>query len=295
MTNRQQLTGQIVDIAISNHPNEIPQHVLISGTEGTGKTFIISYLEQEFKSRDYFVLKLFYPHCQIINADYIIDKINNTNNQSSIILIDDFDKLLLSLPTDEQYRLRGFLFKKKAPMLIATSTGLYEDFTDYRAPFYDAFRVFHIPKLEQEDMTEVLPEGVYPAIKNNSTFNDIIKKLGDNLSYIRSMARAFLPNVSTKDALQVVINENERYFRYRFSMLPGVQQRALFGLAHAGEIATSQDVQQISGLTAANTASALFRLEKQNIIVKIGNKKRNVSYKISDYLFGKWLSQDTPQ
>ncbi len=37
--------------------------------------------------------------------------------------------------------------------------------------------------------------------------------------------------------------------------------RVLCGLALSGETATSADVQKMSGLTAANTASALFRLE----------------------------------
>lgn len=82
-----------------------------------------------------------------MTADDIINKVDVSNNNNYII-IDDFDKMLQSLPNDEQYRLRAFLFKKNAPMLIATSTGLYDGFADYRMPFYDAFRVFHIPELE---------------------------------------------------------------------------------------------------------------------------------------------------
>jgi hypothetical protein len=46
----------------------------------------------------------------------------------------------------------------------------------------------------------------------------------------------------------------------------------------------------MSGLTPANTASALFRLEKQGIIAKIGDKKRNVTYQINDYLLWLWIT-----
>ena len=46
-----------------------------------------------------------------------------------------------------------------------------------------------------------------------------------------------------------------------------------------------------SRLTAMNTSSALFRLEKQGIISKVGDKKRNISYQIKDYLFELWLKK----
>jgi Fic family protein len=68
-------------------------------------------------------------------------------------------------------------------------------------------------------------------------------------------------------------------------------QRTLYGLAQAGETASSAEAQHLSGLTAANTASGLFRLEKQGIISRVGDKKRNVTYKINDYLLCKWLEK----
>ena len=194
--------------------------------------------------------------------------------------------MLEVLPNDEQYKMRAFLFKKNAPTLIATSTGLYEGFSDYRAPFYDAFRVLHISQLAQDDIAEILSEDVFQKVKDLSEFQNTIPKLGGNLNYIRSLAAALCENRGIED----VVKANDRYFRYMFSSLPNVQQRALYGLALSGEAATSADVQKMSGLTAANTASALFRLEKQGIIAKIGDKKRNVTYQINDYLLWLWIT-----
>ena len=139
MTKRQQLKKLIFDIIDSNHPNSIPQHLLVSGNEGVGKTCIVESIASELLSRGYQVTKFLYPHCNVVTADDIINKVDVSNNKYYII-IDDFDKMLQSLSNEEQYRLRAFLFKKNAPMLIATSTGLYEGFSDYRMPFYDAFR-----------------------------------------------------------------------------------------------------------------------------------------------------------
>lgn len=290
MTKRQQLKKLIFDIIDSNHPNSIPQHLLVSGNEGVGKTFIVEGIASELLSRGFKVTKFLYPHCNVVTADDIINKVDVSNNKYYII-IDDFDKMLQSLSNEEQYRLRAFLFKKNAPMLIATSTGLYEGFSDYRMPFYDAFRVIHIPELEYEDLADILPKKEYAALKNDEIFLSVLSKLGGNLNYICSLATALQGSNSMDVAIQSVISQNDRYFRLLFSGLSGMLQRTLYGLAQAGETASSAEVQQLSSLTAANTASGLFRLEKQGIISRVGDKKRNVTYKINDYLLHKWLEK----
>ena len=290
MTKRQQLKKLIFDIIDSNHPNSIPQHLLVSGNEGVGKTCIVEGIASELLSRGFKVTKFLYPHCNVVTADDIINKVDVSNNKYYII-IDDFDKMLQSLSNEEQYRLRAFLFKKNAPMLIATSTGLYEGFSDYRMPFYDAFRVIHIPELEYEDLADILPKKEYAALKNDEIFLSVLSKLGGNLNYICSLATALQGSNSMDVAIQSVISQNDRYFRLLFSGLSGMLQRTLYGLAQAGETASSAEVQQLSSLTAANTASGLFRLDKQGIISRVGDKKRNVIYKINDYLLHKWLEK----
>ena len=155
--------------------------------------------------------------------------------------------------------------------------------------FDEFFCSFQIPNFEKEDLEDLLSEDIYNKVKGNPDFQKTILKFGGNLNYIRSFASVIHPNYGTENRLDIVIEENERYFSYKFSTLPGVQQRALYGLARAGEIATAADVQRESGLSATNTSSALYRLEKRGVITKAGGKKRSVEYKITDYLFGKWI------
>jgi Fic family protein len=146
--------------------------------------------------------------------------------------------------------------------------------------------VLHIPQLAQDDIAEILSAEVFQKVKDLSEFQNAVPKLGGNLNYIRSLASALCKNRGIED----VVETNDRYFRYMFSSLPNVQQRALYGLALSGETATSADVQNMSGLSAANTASALFRLEKQGVLAKIGDKKRNVTYRINDHLLWLWIT-----
>lgn len=301
MTKRQELKESILDIVKGNTPNAIPQHLLIAGDEGTGKSFIMGELAQELTSRGCEVTSYYYPHGNIVTAADIVNRMHFTENKAHVILIDDFDRMLLMLPNDEQYSFRSFLFKKNAPMLIATSTGIYKGFSDYRAPFYDAFRVFHIPQLEDEDLIQILPKEIYESVKSNLDFQSMLPALEDNINYICSLAVALHSELSIDEALIKVVNENSRYFRGLFSSFSGVLQRALYGLATANKdlstpelnhrIANAAQVMRASRLTAMNTSSALFRLEKQGIISKVGDKKRNISYQIKDYLFELWLKK----
>ena len=302
MTKRQELKESILDIVKGNTPNAIPQHLLIAGNEGTGKSFMMNELARELTSRGCVVTSFYYPHSKIVTSADIVNRMNFTENKAHVILIDDFDRMLFMLPNDEQYSFRSFLFKKNAPMLIATSTGIYKGFSDYRTPFYDAFRVFHIPQLEDEDLVQILPREIYESVKSNLDFQSLLPALEDNLNYICSLAVAVHSGMSIDESLAKVVNENSRYFRYLFSSLSGVLQRALYGMAIVNEefgtpelnyrIANAAQVMRASRLTAMNTSSALFRLDKQGLISKVGDKKRNVTYLIKDYLFELWLKKN---
>jgi len=80
MTKRQQLKNLVFDIIDSNRPNSIPQHLLVSGNEGAGKTCLVESLASELLSRGYQVIKFLYPHCNVVTADDIINKVDVSNN-----------------------------------------------------------------------------------------------------------------------------------------------------------------------------------------------------------------------
>ena len=289
MRNRKQLVWRIANLAESYRKDLEPQHILISGVEGSGKTFMIEKLAEEFSARGFLMVKYLYPHSNIVGAESLIKDLNYLLGKKAVVLIDDFDKLLLSMTKGEHKKLIAIFSNMHSPFLVATSTGLSEEFPK-RYPLFDQFfSSFQIPDFEKEDLENLLGEDIYNKVKGNSEFQEKIMKLGGNLNYIKSFASFIYPNYGTEDCLDIVIDENERYFRYMFSTLPGVQQRALYGLARAGEFATAADVQRESGLSATNTSSALYRLEKRGVITKAGGKKRSVEYKITDYLFGKWI------
>jgi len=289
MSKNNEFVWRIADFT-ENYRTELNnRHILINGVEGSGKSFIIQKFAEEYTSRGFLVAKFFYPHCDIVDVESLIKDLDCLLGKEAFVLIDDFDKLLMSMTMASQKKLLAFFSNTYSPLLVVSSTGTGEDFVNNNPLFKDIFKSFQIPKFEIEDLEDLLPEDIYNKVKDNSEFLNLVMKLRGNLNYIISFANYVHPNYGLEDTLDAIINENERYFRYKFSTLPAVQQRALYGLASSGDTGTSAEVQSNSGLSCSNTASALFRLEKHGIITKAGGKKRSVEYRIADYLFGKWI------
>lgn len=286
---REELYDKIQEIVVGNSPNAIPQHVLISGKEGMGKSFFLAKLSRSLSEKGYVAKCIAYPHSCMMTSNDILDVCNNMQDGGrKVMLVDDFDKMLAVLPTEDQYKLRAFLFAKNAPTLVATSTGIFEGFTDYRKPFYDAFMVFHLPELT--NVESLFDTESFRREESNPDFQNALQLFGDNLGYVALFAKALGRGEEVTSALRWVMECNERYFKFLFATFPVVQQRTLFGLAQIGHEATSSEIAQSGGLSSTNTSSALFRLEKQGIVCKVGDKKRNANYCIVDRVFAKWLA-----
>ena len=70
MRNRKQLVWRIADLAESYCTDLEPQHILISGAEGSGKTFMIEKLAEEFTARGFLIVgtESLCPLCVLFDA-----------------------------------------------------------------------------------------------------------------------------------------------------------------------------------------------------------------------------------
>ena len=101
MRNRKQLVWRIADLTESYRKDLEPQHILISGVEGSGKTFTIEKLAEEFTARGFLMVKNFYPHSNIVGVESLIKDLDGFLGKDAVVLIDDFDKLLLAMTKGE--------------------------------------------------------------------------------------------------------------------------------------------------------------------------------------------------
>ena len=64
-----------------------------------------------------------------------------------------------------------------SPFLVATSTGLDEEFSKHYPLFDHFFNSFQIPGFEKEDLEDLLGEDLYNKVKGNYEFQEIVMKL----------------------------------------------------------------------------------------------------------------------
>ena len=295
VSKRQQMLSAVIGIVKDNVPESIPQHLIISGDCGSGKTNFLESVEKQLIRQGFSVQSFHFPYSRIRSAGEITKAIDEQDAKGKrILLIDDFDMLLDVLPAKEQYRLRAFLFEKGAPTMIGTTTGLYKGFSDYRTPFYDAFKIFHLEELEKADLTQILSKQQFSKLDEIQRWDDILKTLNCDLSYINSFFHWYFKHkLRPEECMEQIVKDNSKYFRLLFESLPNLQQQIILGLASIGGQATTVQIRQSTQLDNSTISSSLSRMEQKRLVRKSGEKKRNYSYSIKDKLFEQWIKTIT--
>lgn len=284
------MLSSIVERVTKNKAKGIPQHIMLSGDEGVGKSYMLECLEERLADVAN-VVSFHYPYALYIKAETIIARIQASAVQrQKVVLIDDFDKMLDLLTVKEQYKLRAFFFTENAPTLIGTITGAYAGFHDYRAPFYDAFLVMHIEPMEIAQWLSLADQQVRERAENDSAFTDAVGSLGSNMHYIQRFAALYADNnMSAAECRQEIVLESSRYFKLLISTLPVSQQQVLVAFAKQGGSATSSQIKDTSSLDPATLPSSISRLLAKRLLVKADEKKRNGTYIICDRLLTDFL------
>lgn len=285
-TYRSKLEAQLCDIACSMDGKSIPQHCILMGEEGTGKTFFLNNLALKLKysGKNPAILHSPYPLISCAN-----DVISALPDALDVLLVDDFDKLLSTLTVQEQYKLRSFLFREKAPMLIGVTTGSYMPFSNYQAPFYDAFKNYSLRVAEPEDLSPVISVEQYNSICADPQVSTLIEDIGGKLFYIIELITLISNGSSSDDAIEKIVSDNDRYFNLLFESLPKNEQKALLLLTQAGGISTTKELKESS--YSSIISSSFNRLETRGIISRTKNINRNAEYRIKDTFFYYWLKE----
>ena len=272
--------ASILDICLKNKPKSIPQHIVVCGEFGYGKTVLLNRI---FGKLDGAKLRKA-PYSLIGSVD---DIISPDEEKPTFLLIDDFDLLLHSLGQQGQYALRAALFTKGAPMMIGTCRRQPKAITDYREPFYDAFRLFFLkPDLEGRAF---FSDKDYERLMAQPEWKNARDMMNGNMYYLSDFAKHFHAGNSIDYSIRAIIMSNQLYFRNIFLSLPNIQQRVLIGVAGVRDAASIVDIRQTGRIESTGITAALGKLQERQIIKQIGRQKRNYSYKLCDELFAEWI------
>jgi tetratricopeptide (TPR) repeat protein len=206
----------------------------------------------------------------------------------AVLLVDNLDLVFGRLKKHELYRLRAFLMKAGAPVLIGVSVYPPKATQDYNAPFYDQFKTHYLNRLSLVQMREVLLR-----LAERAGNEEIVKRLEDNPGRLHALHALTGGNTRTTvilfqifargrfsdDAyhdLETLLDWMTPLYKARFEELSAQAQVIVSTLATIWEPATSARICDRARLENKQVSAQLDRLKKAGIIeeVTVDSEKR---------------------
>ncbi|MBD5252947.1 MAG: ArsR family transcriptional regulator [Barnesiella sp.] len=269
----------------------IPQPMIIVGSAGAGKSTILRELESLMTSANEQKV-MFFDGKHFFNSDDIIIAIEKAckeiNSKRPIVLIDDLDYFFNRASYDDQYVLRNYLNRENAPLLIGTASAIDTSLTDYRAPFFEGFRIIYIPA--------VIPTYEY-ILKRDISDDKFMLRLYDLLKYLPPVVRSIkiaseiiALSENEQNDIKELINKISPLYRSKLESLPLYSQKILNSLAQSAVPETLSNLKNLTDMQSGTLSTYLRQLVSAGYIQKTDPSKRGAPYEICDPLFKLWLS-----
>ncbi|MDE6792284.1 MAG: ATP-binding cassette domain-containing protein, partial [Muribaculaceae bacterium] len=123
---------------ISNKKSLIPQPVVIIGQQGAGKTTLLKRLYESYPDDK----RIWIDGRTIFDSSDIID--SHDISKKNLLFIDDINYYFTRSSYEDQYKLRGFLYNEKSPMMIASMSRVIPAISEYEAPFFEGLKIVYL-------------------------------------------------------------------------------------------------------------------------------------------------------
>ncbi len=345
---RKPLFERIMQRINQEQPDSIPQHYLLVGVRGMGKTMLLRRLAVELSDaayKDKFV-GLSFPEEQynidrlskfwlnaldaLANAlqkegdeaaakqlDKEIEqleaiKIEDKKSEASyqllvarcqalgrrpVFLLDNLNLIFDRLTEVEHSLIRSLITTNNAPIFVGASADLVKD--DYQAPFYDAFDVEYLPKL---DFKQTLSLIAYLAdVTGQTDFKNILYQnlarlealhqlTGGNVRTLILLFRLIVKDFTTSDIyqdLESLVDDMTPIYKAQFEEFPPQTQLVLDAIALLWDPCNLDAIREFTNLETGKISAHLDRLQKAGWIQKLGSRKKS-TYEISERFFNVW-------
>lgn len=277
----------------SESPESIPQCYYVVGRRGYGKTTLLCNIEKSLKeTAGYGVL---YVDCLMSPSFSIMEAIEENHLQGNrlVLLLDDMDILLGNMERADQFRLRSLLYQRGAPVIVGAGAELSSDFTDYQAPFYDAFILYHLRELSQELSMELIgymrSESRLRKIDTAAeTVSTLLDEIGRTPESCRLLAN--VPSLAAKREriLAEALEPLSLYYRDRIMSLSPSQRKTLVFMLSRGEPVLLKDIREATGQTAGDISPQLKALALKGLVSTTKQGVKKTEYSVTDKAMAAW-------
>ncbi len=197
-----------------------------------------------------------------------------------VLLLDNIDLIFDRLGPHEVSRLRAFMMRAGAPVIIGACVSPPAQTRDYSAPFYDHFKTHYLERLTVDDMHDVLvrlavragDKEVAARIEAERPRLQALHALtGGNPRTTVILYQIFTKGFSQEayQDLEALLDWMTPLYKARFEELPQQAQVVVGALATHWEPATSGQIGELTRLENKQVSPQLDRLRKAGLIEEV--------------------------
>lgn len=272
-------------------PGTVPQCVYLSGEAGSGKTFLLLQLKSRLDS-----------HANIIYHDFRFDSPQTLRDfytqiesgviaPKSIILADNFDRIVEKTTGNDHFYLRKLFSEVDAPLLIASGRSVPNAFIRYDGAFYGSFKLIYLESLSREQSISLAKSVSTLAAKYSGELDKVFNEIGGTPRRVLLITNELAHNRYTYDDIVagVVDSMTPRYEDILERLAPTARDIFISLLLHGPS--SLPQIREYTQLSSSITSAYLHMLMDKGLVIKKVAGARNGIYCVHDSLMSKWAEK----
>lgn len=277
----------------SETPESVPQCYYVVGRRGYGKTCLLRNLEKTLKkSSGYYPV---YVDC-LMSPSFSIEETVMENHRSErrmVLLLDDMDMLLDNMERADQFGLRAMLYKGGAPIVVGTGAELSNYFTDYQAPFYDAFILYRLKELSKDVSVDLFQRmrnggGLCNADVPSKVVSDILDEIGRTPANCRLLSKVISFDGGRERILSEALNPLSAYYRDKIMSLSPSQRKTMLFMLSRNEPVLLKDIREATGQASGDISPQLKALSLKGLVSSTRPDVKKTEYSVADKVMNSW-------
>jgi len=219
-----------------------------------------------------------------------------------ILFIDNLVELFEHFNQKEQDTLREVLITNNNIRLIGGSSISLEAFYDYKAPFYQFFKVITLKGLKKKETTALLQKlSEHNGEEDQQKLNNLLNNEPEKIESIRRLTggipRTLVilfnilmdgPKGKTFNLLEETIDQTTPLYKHRMDDLSKQQKPIVNAIALNWDAISTKEIAEKTRLNSKQVSAQLNQLEQQWIIEKIPTNTKNNLYALKERFFNIW-------